>query len=200
MEEAPRNVSPPATVDVGDPVPDRLLAWTELIVAVLLTVSALAIAVFMTELIGSGGIETAEDYLHLTPDFFPRMTMLLLAAVCVRYAIGAARGLARSTASHDPEDLERFGRAGFMVVVAVCYALTISWLGFILATMIVAAVVSYFLGLRNPLAFVPGVLVVPIAIRFIFERYLYIALPRSEIEAVAAVEDAVIGVLVKVLL
>lgn len=200
MEEAPRDVSPQATADADDPVPDRMLAWTELVVAVLLTVVALAMALFMSELIGSGGIETAEDYLHLTPDFFPRLTMLLLAGVCVRYAVGAARGLALATGSHDDEDLQRFGRAAFMVVVAVCYALSISWLGFILATMLVAAITSYFLGLRNPLAFVPGVLIVPVAIRFVFERLLYIALPRSEIDAVAAVEDAVIGVLVKILL
>jgi len=64
----------------------------------------------------------------------------------------------------------------------------------------VTAVTSYFLGLRRPLAYVPGVFVVPIAVRFIFERLLYIALPRSEIELVAAIEDAVIGVLVKILL
>ena len=198
-EAPPREL--PLTADGADPtVPNRLLAWTEVIVAVLMAVLALLLAVFMSEFIGAGGIETAEDYLHLTPDFFPRLTMALLAVVCVRYAFGAARDLSRSTVAHDREDTERLKRAGFMVIVAVCYALTITWLGFILATMLVAAITSFFLGLRNPLAFVPGVVVVPITIRFVFERLLFIALPRSEIELVAGIEDAVMSALVKILL
>lgn len=188
----------PLTADRA--VPNRLVAWTEVVVAVLLTTLALLLAIFMSGLIGAGGIETAEDYLHLTPDFFPRVTMLLLAAVCARYAFGAAKDLAKSTVPHDREDVERLRRAGFMVVVAIGYALTITWLGFILATMLVALITSFFLGLRNPLAYVPAVVVVPIAIRFVFERLLFIALPRSEIDLVAGIEDAVIGALVKILL
>jgi len=200
LNEAPLNESPLAAERATDPAPIRLLAWTELVVAVLLTVAALVLAVFMSSLIGAGGIETAEDYLHLTPDFFPRLTMLLLAAVCARYALGAARGLARSTARHDDEYLGQLRRAGFMVIVALCYAASITWLGFILSTMLVTAVTSYFLGLRNPLAFLPGVVVVPIVIRFVFERLLLISLPRSEIEFVAGIEDAVMRLLVKILL
>lgn len=200
MEQAPLNEPLPGLEGGEDAVPNRLMAWLEVVVAVLLAAMGLGFAVFATDLIGAGGIETAEDYLHLTPDFFPRLTMLLLAVVCLRYAVGAGRALARASGGHDREDLDRLMRAGFMVVVAILYATMISWLGFILATMLVAAVTSYFLGLRNPLAFVPGVIVVPIAIRFVFERLLYIALPRSEIEAVGAIEDAVIGLLVKLLL
>jgi hypothetical protein len=198
LEQAPLNEPPLLREGGGDPVRSRLLAWAELVVAVLLAVTALIFAIFMPALIGSGGIEMARDYLHLTPDFFPRLTMVLLSAVCARYAVGAARGLARSTGRHDDEDLEKLKRAGFMVLVAVFYAATISWLGFILATMLVATVVSYFLGLRKPWSFVPCVIIGPIAIRFVFERWLYIALPRSEIEFVAVAEDAVIGFLVAI--
>ena len=200
LEQAPLDEPPPATEGGDEPIPSRLLAWAEFVVAALLVAMALLMAIFMPALIGSGGFETAQDYLHLTPDFFPRLTMVLLAAVCTRYAVGAARGLARSTAGHDGEELTRLKRAGIMVAIAVLYAATISWLGFILATMLVAAVTSYFLGLRKPLAFVPSVFVMPIAVRFIFERLLFIALPRSEIEFVAGIEDAVIGLLARTLL
>ena len=72
------------------------------------------------------------------------------------------------------------------------YTLTVSWLGFILSTMIVATVTSIFLGLRNPLTFIPSVIIVPILIRFIFERLLFISLPRSQIESVGHIEDQVI--------
>ena len=182
------------------PAPSRLLARVEVAVAVLLTFGAGAIALFMPKLIGRGGIETARDFLTISPAFFPRLAMGLLAVICVRYAINAVRGLTKSNEAHTGEDLVRLKRAGFMVVVAVCYAGLMSWMGFILATMLMALIVSYFLGLRKPLAFVPGVILVPITIRFVFERLLYIALPRSEIEFVAAIEDAVIKFLVTVLL
>lgn len=200
LNEAPLNEMPVAAESATDSAPIRLLAWTELVVAGSLTLAAFLLAVFMSSLIGAGGIETAEDYLHLTPDFFPRVTMLLLAAVSARYALGAARGLAKSTARHDAEYVGQLKRAGFMVIMAISYASAISWLGFILSTMLVAAVVSYFLGLRNPLAFIPGVFVVPILIRFVFERLLFIALPRSEIDFIAGIEDSVIRLLVKILL
>ncbi|UCH75784.1 MAG: tripartite tricarboxylate transporter TctB family protein [Rhodospirillales bacterium] len=200
MNEAPPNEVPLSVEDIDDSAPDRLLAWIELVIAVALAAAALVIAIFTSALIGAGGIETAEDYLHLTPDFFPRLTMLILAGVCTRYAFGAARDVARSRQGDDRAFLARLRRAGFMVIVAVCYASTISWLGFILSTMLAAAITSYFLGLRRPLAFLPGVLIAPIAIRFVFERLLFIALPRSEIDVIAGIEDAVIGMLVKILL
>lgn len=182
------------------PAPSRLLARVEVAVAFLLVLGAGATAIFMPYLIGRGGIETARDFLTISPSFFPVLAMGLLAVVCVPYAINAVRGLAKSSEAHTGEDLVRLKRAGFMVVVAVSYAGSMTWLGFILATMLMALIVSYFLGLRKPLAFLPGVVLVPVTIRFVFERLLYIALPRSEIEFVAAIEDALIGFLVTVLL
>ncbi len=182
------------------PAPSRLLARVEVAVAVLLTLGAAAIALFMPQLIGRGGIETARDFLTISPAFFPGLAMGLLAMVCVPYAIQSVRRLAKSNEAQTGEDLVRLKRAGFMTVVAICYAASINWLGFILATMLMALVVSYFLGLRKPLTYLPGVILVPITVRFVFERLLFIALPRSEIEFVAAIEDALIKFLVTVLL
>ncbi len=182
------------------PAPSRFLARVEVAVAVLLTLGAGAIALFMPQLIGRGGIETARDFLTISPAFFPALAMGLMAVVCVPYTINAIRGLARSNEAQTGEDLVRLKRAGFMTVVAISYAATITWMGFILSTMLMALVVSYFLGLRKPAAFLPGVILVPITVRFVFERLLFIALPRSEIEFVAVIEDAVIKFLVTVLL
>lgn len=200
MEQASLHESPLATEGDGEKPPSLFMARAELAIACILTATGAALTIFMSSLIGGGGIETAEDYLHLTPDFFPRLTMGILTLVGGWYAYGAYRTLATTGEGGAAEDATKLKRAGFMVVVAICYAATVSWLGFILSTMIVASVVSYFLGLRKPWTFVPATLVVPIAIRFVFERVLYIALPRSEIEFVAAIEDSVIGALVKLLL
>ena len=67
-----------------------------------------------------------------------------------------------------------------------------TWLGYILSTMLMTAAMAGYLGLRNPLTFIPGVIVIPIAIRFVFERLLLISLPRSSIESVGVIEDAVL--------
>lgn len=200
LEQAPLDEPPLATEGGAGAVPDRFLALVDLAVAVLLTCAAILFAIFMPSLIGAGGIETARDFTTLSPAFFPRLAMGLLALTCVPYVLAAARNLARSSRRDFGGRLAELRRAGFMVVIAVFYAGTISWLGFILATMLVSAVASYFLGLRRPLAFVPGVILVPIVIRFVFERMLYISLPRSEIEFVAGIEDALIRFLVDILL
>lgn len=200
LENAPQQHSPTGTEGGGGLSPSRLLARVEISVAVLLCIGAAMIALFMRRLIGSGGIETARDFLTLSPSLFPQLAMVLLAAVSASYAIDAWRNHARVEQSHTYEDVDRLKRAGFMVVVAICYAALITWMGFILSTMLVSGILSWFLGLRKPLTFLPGVVIAPIAIRFVFERLLYIALPRSEIEFVAAIEDSLIRLLVWIFL
>jgi hypothetical protein len=200
LENAPQQHSPAGTEGGGGLTPSRLLVQVEISAAVLLCIGAAMSALFMPQLIGSGGIETPRDFLTLSPGVFPQLAMILLAAVSLFYAVDAWRSYARVEQSHTDEDVDRLKRAGFMVVVAICYASLISWMGFILSTMLVAGIVSWFLGLRKPLTFLPGVVVAPIAIRFVFERLLYIALPRSEIEFVAAIEDFLLRALVWIFL
>ena len=53
-------------------------------------------------------------------------------------------------------------RAGVAAVIAVAYAASVTWLGYILSTMLMTAAMAYYLGLRNPLAFIPGVIIIPI--------------------------------------
>jgi hypothetical protein len=90
-------------------------------------------------------------------------------------------------------------RAGVATLIAVAYASSVTWLGYILSTMLMTAAMAWYLGLRNPLAFVPGVIVIPVTIRFVFERLLLISLPRSSIEQIGVVEDAVLRFLSQLL-
>jgi Flp pilus assembly protein TadB len=56
-----------------------------------------------------------------------------------------------------PDEWSRLQRAGIATLIAVAYAASVPWLGYILATMLMTAVMAWYLGLRNPIAFVPGV-------------------------------------------
>lgn len=186
--------------ELGDnPVPTRLLAWVQMGVAGLLVAGSGALSMAMPQLISQGGIQSAQDYVTLSPVFFPQIAFGLLALLSIPYAVRSFRIVAGATAPHTGEETERLARAGLMTLIAILYAMIMSWLGFILATMLVAMAVGVFLGLRRPLALIPGAIALPIVIRFIFERLLFIALPRSSIDFVAATEDAVMKFLAAIL-
>ncbi len=162
----------------------------EFFFALFLTCGTASLAIFMPSLIASGGIESSQDFVTLSPIFFPRLAFGLLSLLCLSYAVIAARRLQAASSPSDTDEADRYTRAGLTMVVAVTYAFLVPWLGFIFSTMLMTAVVAMYLGLTNPLALLPGVFVIPIAIRFIFERLLLIALPRSEIEFIARMEDS----------
>lgn len=177
-----------------------LLARLDVIVAALICIVAALLSIMMPRLVESGGIEIGRSYATMSASLIPRLIFGVLAVVAAVATVAAFNRFRRHTATSPGDEVERFSRAAFVALVILAYALTVTWLGFILSTMIVAAVISYFLGLRNPLAFIPGVLIVPVLIRFIFERLLLISLPRSRIESVGQIEDQVIGFLVENLL
>ncbi len=162
----------------------------EVVLAAFLTCSAAGLAIFMPSLIASGGIKSSQDFITLSPIFFPRLAFGILALICLGYAVNAVRQLRPGSLSFGTDEADRLTRAGLMMVVAVFYAFLVAWLGFIPSTMVMTAVVTIFLGITSPLALLPGTIFIPIVIRFIFERLLLIALPRSEIEFIAVIEDS----------
>ncbi len=179
------------TAEDETPTPQSLtMRRLEVLLAALLTCSAAGLAIFMPSLIASGGIKSSQDFITLSPIFFPRLAFGILALICLGYAVNAVRQLRPGSLSFGTDEADRFTRAGLMMVVAVFYAFLVAWLGFIPSTMVMTAVVTIFLGITSPLALLPGTIFIPIVIRFIFERLLLIALPRSEIEFIAVIEDS----------
>jgi hypothetical protein len=177
-----------------------LLSRLDVIVTALICAAAAVLAITMPSLVTSGGIEIGRSYATMSPSLIPRLIFGILAVVTAIATVAAFNRLRQSEVASPGDEVDRFGRVAVIALVILFYALTVTWLGFILSTMIVAGVISYFLGLRNPLAFVPGVVIIPVLIRFVFERLLLIALPRSSIEAVGHIEDLVIQFLVHTLL
>ena len=169
-----------------------LMARLDVAVAAILALGAATMAVAMPMLIASGGIETERDFATLSPALIPRLAFGCLTILAIFALIPAVQTVRGGAGQPRADERGRLQRAGIAAAIAVGYALTVTWLGYILATMVMTAVMAYYLGLRSPLAFIPGVIVVPILIRFVFERLLLIALPRSSIESIGVVEDAVL--------
>jgi len=173
-----------------------LMARVDVAVAALLALSAATLTVAMPMLIASGGIETERDFATLSPALIPRLAFGCLTVLAIMALIPAVQTMRSGVGRPRPDELGRLQRAGVATLIAIFYAATVTWLGYILSTMLMTAAMAYYLGLRNPLSFIPGVIVIPILIRFVFERLLLISLPRSSIESIGLVEDAVMRFLV----
>jgi len=169
-----------------------VLARLDVIVTGLICLGAAVLAFFMPNLVTSGGISFGRSYATMSPSLIPRLVFAVLTAVAAVATLAAFKRYRNQDSAPPGNEAEEFGRAAAIALIVLFYTLTVSWLGFILSTMIVATVTSIFLGLRNPLTFIPSVIIVPILIRFIFERLLFISLPRSQIESVGHIEDQVI--------
>ena len=175
-----------------------MMARVDVAVAALLALIGATLTVAMPMLIASGGIDTERDFSTLSSALIPRLafgSLTVLALVAMVPAVQTMRsGIGRPRA----DELGRMQRAGIAAAIAIAYAASVTLLGYILSTMLMTAAMAYYLGLRNPAAFIPTVLIVPVAIRFVFERLLLISLPRSSIESIGLVEDAVMRFLVRI--
>ena len=175
-----------------------LMARVDVAVAAIVALSAATLTVAMPMLIASGGIEPGRDYVTLSPVLIPRLAFGCLTILAIFALISAVQTVRSGIGRPRADEVGRLERAGVAALIALGYAATVTWLGYILATMLMTVVMAYYLGLRNPLMFIPGVVVIPVAIRFVFERLLLISLPRSSIESVGLVEDAVMRFLVRI--
>ena len=167
--------------------------------AALLTCIAGSLSIFMPKLIATGGIPAAKDVTTLSPIFFPRVAFGLLSLLCLNYLGKSVMRLREvSSGISGDGDADRFSRAALMMTIAAGYAYFVTVLGFGLATLIMTAIVTVFLGLRQWWAVLSVSVLAPIVIRFIFERLLLISLPRSEFEFIAAIEDGIMKFLTSI--
>jgi hypothetical protein len=166
--------------------------------AALLTCIAGSLSIFMPELIATGGIPAAKDVTTLSPIFFPRVAFGLLSLLCLSYLGKSIQRLKGPSGESVDGDADRFSRAALMMTIAAGYAYFVTVLGFGLATLIMTAMVSVFLGLRQWWAVLSLPVLAPVVIRFIFERLLLISLPRSEFEFIAAIEDEIMKFLTSI--
>ena len=177
----------------GEPqnTPSPMMLRLEICLAAAMMLLSVGFAAFMPYLIATGGISSAQDFLRLTPVFFPRLAFAVLAALCAFYLINAWRSARNIQSAANPDEAVRFQRGVVMIVVVAAYSLLVSALGYGLSTLLMAGAVIWYLGIRQIWIVASVSVLMPIVVRFIFERLLLISLPRSDYEAIAVVEDAI---------
>ena len=170
--------------------PDAALARLEVWLAASMALVSAGLSLFMPALIASGGIASAQSFITLSPVFFPRLAFALLAALSLCHLLAARREARRAPPAAAPETAG-IPRGARMILIAAAYAALVSPLGYGLSTLLMAAASARLLGIRRLRALLPLAVLIPVVVRFVFERLLLISLPRSEFEAIASVEDAI---------
>ncbi len=180
--------------------PSPMLMRLEIYLAAGMALASAGLSIFMPYLIASGGISSAQDFLTLSPIFFPRLAFAVLAALCLFYLLDAWRGARHIRYATDPGETTRILRGAKMFLIVAAYSIFVAILGYGLSTLLMAAAVIWYLGIRQIWVLAPMAVLMPIVVRFVFERLLLISLPRSDFEAIAAVEDAIMKFLSAVFL
>lgn len=170
---------------------DAALARLEVWLAASMALVSAGLSLFMPSLIASGGIASAQSFITLSPVFFPRLAFALLAALSLCHLLAARREARRAPPAAGAPETAGIPRGARMILIAAAYAALVSPLGYGLSTLLMAAASARLLGVRRLRALLPLAVLIPVVVRFVFERLLLISLPRSEFEAIASVEDAI---------
>lgn len=183
MEESPIGQEGPAA------------ARLELGIAILIALGAGYLAVAMPTFVDEGGIQQAQDFLRLSPVFFPRLSFGLTSLISIILVIRILKTLPGRETRTLTLDGKKYLNVLIMSVLIVIYALMLPFFGYGFATLLAVAVTTYFLGMRAWLPLLAFSLVTPVLTRFIFERLLAISLPLSRYDPLAEFEQELMGFL-----
>jgi len=165
-------------------------AVLELGIAIVIAVGAGYLAIAMPSFVHEGGFREAQDFIRLTPVFFPRVSFGLTSVISVILLLRLLR------AAPGPHVLRFSFRANeyagvlAMSALIVGYAVLLPFLGYGLATMLAVAATTCFLGMRSWLPLLAFSVLTPVVTRFRFERLLAISLPLCRYEPIAELEQA----------
>jgi putative tricarboxylic transport membrane protein len=114
--------------------------------------------------------------MQMQPTLFPRLTMIGLLGLSVWYFIHSFKLREKNFF----KELDKRGLSRIVVafIIIVAYALLLEPLGFVLSSALVALALTLHLGNRNILVFFLVVIIIPLAIFFIFTRALRVSLPE----------------------
>ena len=112
----------------------------ELGLAIIIAVVSIFIVIMMPALVEEGGIQEAQDFLRLTPVFFPRLSFGLTGLISIVLIIRLVRGMSAQQQIIPTIDRAKFTGVLVMSVLIVLYGLMLRVLGYGFATLLAAAI------------------------------------------------------------
>lgn len=164
-------------------------ALLELGIAVVVALGAGYLAIAMSRFVIEGGMLETQEFLRLSPVFFPRLSFGLTSLISFILVFRILRSVPRRDLFRLGIDKALYGRVLVMSALIVIYAFMLPFLGYGIATLLAVAATTFFLGMRSWLPLLIFSFVTPVITRFIFERLLAISLPISPYEPLAALEQ-----------
>lgn len=175
----------------GNAVASRPIIRLNVAFAAIITVLAFTLFVTIPYLIPLGGIPGAQtDFQTLSPIFFPRLTFALTAVFGFTFLISNIRRLPSAVPGKVYSDEGALVRVVTFYCVTLAYAFLLPLLGFVIPTILLLGGGAMFFGLRSWWQVLSFSLVLPVVIRFVFERLLAISLPVSAFEPIENSEEA----------
>ena len=131
-------------------------------------------------------IET--EQMHVSPSFYPRLVITLTAIISIVYLLTSFLEAKRKSRDLKglklPEKRVRlFGESSVRTLTTLAiilgYIYLLEFMGFFIATPIGLGALMYHMGNRRIVIFCLIIIIVPVITYFLFERALYVFLPRG---------------------
>ena len=164
---------------------------SEIAVSILIITLGASFAIFMPNMIAKGGMVQAQDFIRLSPIFFPRISFGVLSILGIVYLIQILKAPNQQQPEGTlPKDIVQ--NVLIIFVFVTIYTFLLPYLGYGIASVIMIFSLSYRLGNRIWWQLVLLSFFIPLSIRIIFERVLFIYLPRSHYEILGIWEDKIV--------
>lgn len=177
--------------------PSRAMALLEVWVSALIALAGAGLSIAMPSMVLEGGIREAQEFMRLTPVFFPRLAFGVMAVLGLIQLARAIRRLPGAAPSTGEGWITKYQNPIVAAALVVIYAYLIPWLGFSAAGFAGITALTVAIGSRSWREILPIALLSPLVIRFVFERLLLISLPRASFEVIAVPEEALMQFLVR---
>lgn len=164
---------------------------SEIAASILIITIGACFALFMPHMIAKGGMIQAQDFIRLSPIFFPRLSFAVLSILGILYFIQIFKSNSeQKTEKTLPKEIVQNVLIIFLFVTI--YTFILPYLGYGIASVIMIFSLSYRLGNRIWWQLFLLSFFIPLTIRIIFERVLFIYLPRSHYETLGIWEDKIV--------
>jgi hypothetical protein len=166
---------------------------SEIAASILIITIGACFALFMPHMIAKGGMVQAQDFIRLSPIFFPRITFAVLSILGIVYLIQILK-IKNEEQIEETLSKEIVQNVSIIFLFVTIYTFILPYLGYGIASIIMIFSLSYRLGNRIWWQLVLLSFFIPLTIRIIFERVLFIYLPRSHFEILGAWEDKIVKI------
>ena len=129
----------------------------------------------------------------LHPDFFPRLTIFILAIVSISLLVSSIR-YKTNEKTYGSDYKSAISRVVIVFLLSYSYVLSLKYVGYALSTPVFMAIIIILLGLRNWRLVIPTSIAFPFALNIFFWYSFKVVLPEGDFE-ISTLNKIIIGLI-----